>query len=65
MCRGSTGLGCAGMRDRLEARYGLSLTVCGGFDRRSLIHIHRELLRPKSGSLVTNLLGTVVLNAEL
>ena len=41
------------------------MTVCEQLDRKSLIHMHRELLRPGSSSLVTNLLRTAVLNAEL
>lgn len=51
--------------DRLEETCGPRLTVNGRLDRKSLIYMHKELLRPRSRSLVTSLSGTIVLNAEL
>lgn len=39
--------------------------ICGTLIRKFLIHIHRELLRPRSKSLATNLLRTVMLYIEL
>lgn len=41
--------------DRLKERCGPSLTVNGRLDRKSLICMHKELLRPWSRSLVTSL----------
>lgn len=52
------------LRVMLEERWGWSLTACGRLHRKSLIHMHREVRGPRSGSLVTSLLRTIVLNAE-
>lgn len=52
------------LRTRVDERCEPSLTVCRGLVRKSLIHVHRELLRPRSCSMATSLLGTMVLNAD-
>lgn len=58
------------LRYRVEERCGLSLTVCGQLDKKSWIHMHRELLRPKmrlqnNFPTLLNLLGEVLGNAVL
>lgn len=41
------------------------LTTCGLPVRKSKIHLHREVLSPRSTSLEMSLEGMMVLNAEL
>lgn len=41
------------------------LTTCGLLVKKSLIHEHSEVGRPKLRSLCTSLWGIIVLNAEL
>ncbi|RCU34597.1 hypothetical protein DVA81_19275, partial [Acinetobacter baumannii] len=41
------------------------LTFCGQSVRKSIIQLQREVLVPRSQSLVINLEGVTVLNAEL
>src|SRR4029434_2799370 len=41
------------------------LTTCGLPVRKSKIHLHREVLSPRSTSFETSLEGMMVLNAEL
>lgn len=53
------------LRVRLGERWGPSLTVSGQFVREALIHMHKELLRPRLSSLIRSLLRRIVLNAEL
>lgn len=49
------------LRVRLGEKWRPSLTPWGLLVRKSLIHIHRGLVRPSSRCLITNLLGTIVL----
>ena len=53
------------LRVRVDEVWGPILTLCGLFQRKSSIHVHRELLRPRLLSFVTSLCGMMVLNVEL